>query len=84
MEKVPESGTIFTCGGGKARAIAAERMHLVALRHTPQAREKLAQFLKPVVSFFVRCDSRASRRKSPTSSRTTPVDAPSTRSAPYI
>ena len=28
-------------------ALAAERKHLVALRHTPTAREKLAQFLKP-------------------------------------
>ncbi|MSQ89872.1 MAG: hypothetical protein EXS01_00545 [Phycisphaerales bacterium] len=32
---------------GWTSAIAAERAHLVALRHTPQAREKLAQFLKP-------------------------------------
>ena len=42
-------GHNFHLWGGKARAIAAERMHLVALRHTPQAREKLAQFLKPAV-----------------------------------
>ena len=32
---------------GWQAALAAERKHLVALRHTPFAREKLAQFLKP-------------------------------------
>ncbi|MSR45023.1 MAG: enoyl-CoA hydratase/isomerase family protein [Phycisphaerales bacterium] len=32
---------------GWADALAAERSHLVALRHTATAREKLAQFLKP-------------------------------------
>lgn len=33
--------------GGWQAALAAERRHLIALRHTPLAREKLAQFLKP-------------------------------------
>lgn len=32
---------------GWQAALAAERRHLIALRHTPFAREKLAQFLKP-------------------------------------
>ena len=52
IASTPAADAVLDCvaigaSEGWARAIAAERMHLVALRHTPQAREKLAQFLKP-------------------------------------
>ncbi len=52
VASTPAADAVLDCiavgvRAGWTDALAAERAHLVALRHTPQAREKLAQFLKP-------------------------------------
>lgn len=52
LASTPASEAVLDCVAiGSARgwsaALAAERAHLVSLRHTPQAREKLTKFLNP-------------------------------------
>lgn len=52
IASTPAADAVLDCvsigiSAGWTHAVAAERAHLVALRHTPQAREKLSQFLKP-------------------------------------
>ncbi len=52
LAATPATHAVFDCvetgmRAGWLAALAAERTHLVALRHTPFAREQLAQFLKP-------------------------------------